>query len=159
MRILQATIEDAPEILALQRAAYQTEARLYDDFTIPPLTQSLEELQAEFASHTILKAVVEERLVGSVRGCSRDGLCHVGRLIVHPDFQRRGIGTALLLELERCSSAGRFELFTGHRSASNLRLYERLGYRMLRRQRVHDRLTLVFMHKERNVLREAAVPG
>lgn len=48
--ILPATLADAPEILALQRLAYQAEARLYADWSIPPLTQTLAELEAELAA-------------------------------------------------------------------------------------------------------------
>ena len=40
--ITKALYSDLEEILALQKLAYQSEAELYDDYTIPPLTQSLE---------------------------------------------------------------------------------------------------------------------
>ena len=46
-------------------------------------------------------------------------------------------------------SARRFELFTGHKSAGNIRLYERIGYRTYRKEQVHERLSLVFMEKVR----------
>jgi hypothetical protein len=36
-----ASIEDAEEILALQKLAYVSEAEIIDDFTIPPLHQTL----------------------------------------------------------------------------------------------------------------------
>ena len=41
MEITTAIIEDAAAILVLQRLAYQSEAAIYDDFTIPPLTETL----------------------------------------------------------------------------------------------------------------------
>ncbi len=43
--IAAATVDDAEIILALQRLAYQSEAAIYDDFTLPPLIETLEELQ------------------------------------------------------------------------------------------------------------------
>jgi hypothetical protein len=43
----------------------------------------------------------------------------------------------------------RLELFTGHRSARNIRLYERLGYVRSREQVVSPAITLVFMEKHR----------
>jgi ribosomal protein S18 acetylase RimI-like enzyme len=148
--ILPATVLDAPAILALQRLAFQSEASLYGDFSIPPLTQTLEELQAEFDRQTILKAVGNGMIVGSVRAQMQDTTtCAVGRLIVHPDRQGQGIGTRLMQEIEKYfPQSQRFELFTGHKSARNLRLYERLGYREFRRQAVSSNATLVFLEKE-----------
>ncbi len=153
-RILSAAPADAPAILVLQRLAYQSEAELYGDWSIPPLTQSLEELRAEFPSHVVLKAVEDalppgEALVGSVRAAlDAAGVCRIGRLMVRPDRQRQGLGAALLRAIEaRFPQAGRFALFTGGRSAGNLRLYERLGYREAERRAAHSGLTLVFLEK------------
>ena len=144
-----ATLEDAEAILALQRVAYQQEAALYDAFDIPPLTQTLPEIQSTFASHRFLKAVSGDAIVGSVRASLDGGTCHVGRLIVHPDYQRQGIGSRLLGEIEaRFPEAERLELFTGHKSRDNLRFYARRGYTEFDRRPVSDRLTLVYMHKE-----------
>ena len=36
--------DEAAQILTLQRLSYRTEAALYDDWTLPPLTQTLREL-------------------------------------------------------------------------------------------------------------------
>jgi ribosomal protein S18 acetylase RimI-like enzyme len=145
-----ATPDDAPAILALQKLAYASEARIYDDDSIPPLTQTLEELAAEFGHKTVLKAVEHSSLVGSVRGFAQGGVAHLERLIVHPASQGRGIGSALVARFEACfPDVERFELFTGHRSERNLALYSRLGYRPFRREAIHPGLELVHMEKRR----------
>ena len=87
MEISPAAIEDAEEILALQRLAYQSEASIYDDFTIPPLTETLEGLKARFGDRRFLKAVENGRIVGSVRAFQDKARCHVERLIVHPEYR------------------------------------------------------------------------
>jgi len=148
--IERATRADAPAILELQKLAYRAEAGLYDDRNLPPLTQTLEELRAEFAESVVLKAVADGVIIGSVRA-RRDGdTWHVGRLVVHPDFQGQGLGTRLLRAIE-CESGDsrKIELFTGHRSAGNIRLYERLGYVRSRERVLSPAVTLVFMEKHR----------
>jgi ribosomal protein S18 acetylase RimI-like enzyme len=148
--VAAAGVDDADVILALQKRAYESEARLYDDWSIPPLTQSIESLREEFASSVVLKAVDGERIVGSVRARESGGTCHVGRLIVDPELQGGGIGTRLMRSVETAfPAARRFELFTGSRSESNIRLYERLGYNKLREQVLSPAVTLVFMEKKR----------
>jgi len=169
--ILPAVRSDAPAILVLQRLAYQSEALRYNDWNLPPLTQPLEALEAEFKRLTILKAVPREAaqqanpdlqdsesavggplgpnaIVGSVRAGLSHGTCHIGRLIVHPEHQRQGLGTALLAAIEvRFPMAERFSLFTGSRSQGNLGLYQRHGYSIVRSQEMTPEMTLVFLEK------------
>src|SRR6266542_5309760 len=95
-----AKVVDAEAILSLQRKAYQSEAALYQDWSIPPLAETLEDFQSEFGQMIVLKAVATAGLVGSVRGTTKGSTCAVGRLIVDPNFQRRGIGSQLMRSLE-----------------------------------------------------------
>ena len=151
MSIEQATIDDAQEILALQKLAYTSEAEIYSDFTISPLHQTLDEIKAEFADQCFLKFCEKGRIAGSVRAYVKEGTCFIGKLIVHPECQNRGIGTKLLQEIENTfDHVARYELFTGHKSQKNLHLYEKNGYKIFRRQEVTDDLTLVFMEKYHN---------
>jgi predicted N-acetyltransferase YhbS len=143
-----ATVADYAAILDLQRLAFRTEAELYDDWSLPPLVQTFEELQREFATSLVLKATLDGQLVGSVRARQEQATWCIGRLIVHPEVRCQGIGTALMRAIEaRCASAARFELFTGSRSTGNIRLYSRLGYQVRRRQQAGPKVALVFMDK------------
>lgn len=152
-RIGQADIDDAAAILELQKRAYESEARLYNDWNIPPLMQTLESLRGEFAASLVLKCVDDDeggRLIGSVRAREFDGTCQIGRLVVAPERQGKSIGTRLMREIEaRFPATPRFELFTGSLSEANIRLYERLGYSRCRKQTISRTLTLVFMEKKR----------
>jgi GNAT superfamily N-acetyltransferase len=150
LTIQQVTIEDAADILAVQKLAYQAEAALYNHDPLPPLTETLAELQAAFATHTFLKAVADGQIIGSVRACIADGTCYIGRLLVHPARQNQGIGTRLMAAIEaeaRAQGVRRFELFTGHKSARNLYLYHKLGYRPFKQERVNDQVELVYLEK------------
>jgi len=152
MLITLASVDDSAAILDLQKLAYQSEAVIYNDFSLPPLTEPIEDWRSQFSSRVVLKATDQGRIIGSVRAYKDGKTCHIGRLVVHPDHQHRGIGTQLMNQIEASFGAvERFELFTGHRSAIALRLYERLGYTAFKREPVHDRLTLVFLEKRRRV--------
>jgi hypothetical protein len=50
-----ARVDEAEQILELQRLSYRTEAALYDDWTLPPLTQTLRELLEQYDDHTIAR--------------------------------------------------------------------------------------------------------
>jgi ribosomal protein S18 acetylase RimI-like enzyme len=146
--IADASVDDAESILALQKAAYEREARRYDDWTIPPMIETLGSVRDQIAQHVVLKAVMDGRLVGSVRGVATDGVCEVCRLSVDPGLQRRGIGSALIAAVEaRFPDIEAFELFTGNRSVENLRLYDRHGYRHARTMVLSPAVSLVYLRK------------
>ncbi|MGZ9898766.1 GNAT family N-acetyltransferase [Shewanella gaetbuli] len=129
MKVLQATIEDAEILLDLQRKAYKSEAELHNDFKIPPLTQSLDELKASFSQKTILKIMDGDTILASGQAYLESGTCHIGRMAVWPELQGKGIGSKLLSALESAfPEASRVELFTGEHSASNLAMYKHRGY-------------------------------
>lgn len=134
-------LDDAGEILTLQRAAYLTEAAAHNDFDLPPLTQTLAELAEELADSTVTALGIHDdgRLIGAVRVRRSENAAELGRLIVAPDRQGQGIGTRLLLHAETVyPEASEIRLFTGEHSIANLRLYARHGYHETGRTSVGD---------------------
>jgi ribosomal protein S18 acetylase RimI-like enzyme len=137
----------AGELLTLQRAAYVTEAQLYDDPRLPALTQTLEQVVAELTVSSCTAAYAGHRLVGAVRTREVNGTLHIGRLTVVPDLQGRGIGSLLLTAAEAGTRLPEATLFTGHLSAANLRLYRRHGYAESSRELLRPGVELVHLTK------------
>ena len=132
--VTTATPADAGELLTLQRAAYVPEGRLNGSIDIPPLTETLDELAASLRTPgTVLVARDGSRIVGTVRGTLRDdGTWWVSRLMVAPDQQRRGLGSALLRQVLAAAPAGApAGLLTGAASRRNVDLYRRFGFRVV----------------------------
>ena len=148
IEIIQASLEDATEILVLQKLAYQSEAQIYNDWSIPPLLQDIEEIRDEFKTHMFLKTVSDHSIIGSVRAYIVGNTCHIGRLIVHPEWQNRRVGTRLIMEIEKIyHGVSRFELFTGSRSVKNLYLYRKLGYKDFKREPLSSQVELIYLEK------------
>ncbi len=146
--VTKALYEDLDEILELQKLAYKSEAELVGDYTIPPLTQTLDGMKQDFVDQVILKSEICGKIVGSVRACEQDGVCYIGRLIVHPEHQNKGIGKELMRSVEEHFGCCRsFSLFTGLKSEKNLHVYGSIGYRKVREEKVNDKLTLVYLEK------------
>ncbi len=150
--VTRATVDDAPDVLALIKRAFRPVAEEYGDPELPPLVETLESHTARYATSVVLKALASDgTIVGTVQGAPLDdGGCHVGRLAVDPSWQGRGVGRALTLALEaELPDVRRFELFTGHLSGHTVRLYRSLNYVETHRQHVAPHLTLVWLEKRR----------
>jgi tRNA (guanine37-N1)-methyltransferase len=126
-----ATLADAAELLTLQLACWVQEAHANDALDIPPLLETLDDVRGWIGTWATFVVRSHGRLVGAVRGRLEGDTWLVGRLMVAPDLQGRGIGRLLLEHVESLapSEARRIELFTGSRSTANLRMYKRAGYR------------------------------
>lgn len=149
LRISLAEWDDLMPILILQKEAYRQEAEIYQDFNIPPLTQTLDALRLEWQTGIVLKAVKEGQLAGSVRAALAGNTCKIGKLIVKPAFQNQGIGTQLMYEIERLfDNCTVYEFFTGSKSDKNLAVYQKLGYRIQKSERVTENLELIYLQKQ-----------
>jgi len=129
--IVPATRGDAGEILTLQRACWVQEAIANDTLAIPTLHDTLADVVASLETWRTFVVREGGRLIGSVRGRLDLGEWDIGRLMVAPDLQGRGLGRALLAFIEEVAppEAASYCLFTGSRSVDNIRMYKKAGYR------------------------------
>lgn len=149
MKITNASVDDLKEILELQKLAFQVQAKIYNDYTIPPLVQTYEEIIDDYSNHVYLKAIINNKIIGSVRGYQEGETCYIGRLIVHPNFQNQGIGSKLMDAIEQYfKNIKRCELFTGHKSVKNIYLYKKLGYKIFKSEPLNEKVTHIFFEKQ-----------
>jgi ribosomal protein S18 acetylase RimI-like enzyme len=147
--ILLSTVADAAEILALQKLAYQSESELYGDQSIPPLMQTLSEMEDDLRTQMVLKATIDGEIVASARAYEKDGTAFIGRVIVDPRMQGRGVGKRIMAAIEsRFPQARRFELFTGHLSTRNLGFYRGLGYTAFKTVALTSAIQFVYLEKQ-----------
>jgi ech hydrogenase subunit C len=140
---------EAEEVLGLQRLAFRSEAEIYNDFEIAPLTQTPEELKEDFKTKVFYKALMNGSIVGSVRGYLENGTVFINRLIVNPIYQNLGIGKKLMRAIEaHFPGAARFEMATGHKSRRNIYFLQKQGYKIFMRKKISEKSERVFMEKK-----------
>ncbi|BDH59318.1 GNAT family N-acetyltransferase [Tsukamurella sp. PLM1] len=122
---------DVAELLVLQRCCWVQEAIANDTLEIPPLTETHDDILAWTAEWATFVMRLDGRLIGAARGRREPGnTWHIGRVMVAPDLEGRGLGTELISLMESLApeDTREFLMFTGAGSARNIRTYERAGY-------------------------------
>ena len=119
----------ARRVVEIQSAAYAVEADPVGYDTIPPLHETVAELQSQ---PLILLGVSCDRTLAGVLGYRRDGdTVGIDRLAVDPVFFRRGLATKMLRELfAREREARAFTVSTGLGNQPAVSLYQRFGFRI-----------------------------
>jgi N-acetylglutamate synthase-like GNAT family acetyltransferase len=135
-RIRKAMIEDLEEILAV----INTTNRLFYKEIIPPDRfkdpfMTREELKQEFEQKDFYVCELESRIVGVAAfetSATHFGLVGiVTRMYVLPQFQRRGIGTALIAEIEskaREQCVEEILIWTDPKASWAISFYKKVGY-------------------------------
>jgi tRNA (guanine37-N1)-methyltransferase len=123
---------DAAELLTLQRACWTQEAIANDTLAIAALHETLADVEAWIGSWDTYVVRSAGRLVGAARGRLDGDQWDIGRIMVAPDLQGRGLGRALLEHIQEVAApqASSYRLFTGAGSARNIRLYKKAGFRL-----------------------------
>ena len=127
-----ATRADGGELFTLTRACWLQEQWANPGVTIPALEETFADLLASLDEWTTFTARAGGRLVGSSRGRAEGEVWDVGRVMVAPDLQGRGLGRFLLTHIEQAAPAEvtSYQLFTGAGSVDNIRMYKKAGYRL-----------------------------
>jgi len=145
--ITKAQLNDLKEILQIQYASYQSEALLHNDFTIQPLTQTLDQVIEEYHKGVILKAEQDDKIIGSVRAYAKEKTVYIGKLMVLPEYQGKGAGKRLLSAIENEFPNMRFELYTAFKSDRNLHLYKTSGYKRFKEETDDAGIRFVYFEK------------
>lgn len=152
MKILKAERADLENILQLQYLAFKSEAELLDNYYIQPLTQTLQQVEEEFAEGLFYKAVDDSgNIIGSVRGKKYEDYLYIGKLMVHPNFQGKGVGLALLKHIESEFKELPYQLYTVKKSIKNVNFYMHHGYKKIKEIKEEDGVTLILFSKNKAV--------
>jgi GNAT superfamily N-acetyltransferase len=117
-------------LLEVQRAAYRVEAVLIGFDGIPALTESAADARA--SGETFYGYFIGDTLAGVVSYALDGEALDIGRMVVHPDYFRRGIASALLGCVETVEPAARrIVVTTGAANTPACALYQRHGYTLV----------------------------
>jgi len=125
--------EAARRIHTVQMLAYRQEAKLLGAIYFPPLERTVCDIQA--STEEFCCAYCDEELVAALSTWpDREGHgVNIASLVVHPEFQRRGIGRKLVSSAVAKHGAVALTVQTGAKNIPALALYALYGFNEYRR--------------------------
>lgn len=138
-------ITHAQAVLDVQIPAYQVEAALigYDD--IPALKDTVSTLQKSdelfygYYEHNILCAIISFKI--------EHNILDIHRLVVHPNYFKRGIAQALLNFVMHDFPVAKIVVATGTNNLPAINLYTKNNFIIVDKKTVASGLSLTFLEK------------
>lgn len=126
----RASSADAGPILVLQRCCWSQVAIQNKSLEVPALHETLQEVQAWISDWEVLLAEHRNRVIAAARGRQRGLQWEVGRIMVAPDYEGRGLGRWILAQCEQVAppECKRCFLFTAQGNTRGIEIYKRSGY-------------------------------
>ena len=146
----KASLEDAKELLMIQRKSFKEALELYQDFDTNPKFEKMEKISYKIKNHYYYKIILDRVIIGGAH-VYKKGDCHyyINRVFIDPDFENLGIGKKIMEFIENeFSDAKIFSLETPHKSFKNHYFYEKLGYaRTGKIEEISENLSLIYYEK------------
>lgn len=142
----------AKRIHAIQMAAYEQEALLIGAIGFPPLRRTVANVRQ--STDRFFGAYFGLVLAGVVSVCiqEEEDETNISSLVVSPEFQRRGIGRALVTEVISQFKDQTVTVSSGALNRPALELYEKLGFTEVRRRLLgKTELPVIDLRRERGI--------
>jgi ribosomal protein S18 acetylase RimI-like enzyme len=137
---------EALELLMLQQLSYRIEAQLIGFKEIPPLFDS--PLSLRESGEVFFGFYEEERLAGAMSIKQSPKELTICRMMVHPQYFRRGIASCLLEFAEGLAIPGvPLKVSTGTNNKPAVRLYRKYGYEPAQVLDISPGITLTVFYK------------
>jgi isopentenyldiphosphate isomerase len=150
----KASVDDADELLALQKEVFMPLYKKYNDHETSPVTQTMERFSARFERGEYFKILFEGELAGSVFVYEKSpGLMRLHIINILEKHHNNGIAQEVMKRLELMyPEADVWELDTILTEKRNCYLYEKMGYTRTGDLKViNDNLTIISYRKDANL--------
>lgn len=152
----KASVDDANELLELQKEVFMPFLLRYEDYETSPATQTMDRFTRRFDIGDYYKILFNDALIGSIYIHELDpGVMKLHIINILEEYQGRGIAQAVIKRIEAMyPQAYRWELETILSEPRNCYLYEKMGYvRFGENKVINDKLTLINYRKDKNISR------
>ncbi|KYH30479.1 hypothetical protein CLTEP_26260 [Clostridium tepidiprofundi DSM 19306] len=160
IKISKATVDDAEELLSMQKEVFMPLYKKYNDHETSPVMQTMERFLRRFEFGDYYKILYENNLAGSVFVYEKEpGIMRLHIITILEQYQNKGIAQEVMKRLELIyPQAESWEIETILTKKRNCYICEKMGYVQNGNFKViNNKLTLVTYIKNRNLYKLAGI--
>jgi ribosomal protein S18 acetylase RimI-like enzyme len=143
-------IDEAEDILSVQKVAFKEDLETYKDFETNPATEPIKKLLYKINKNFHYTILIGDKIIGGAElRLDSESECYINRIFLLPEFQNKGLGTRIMNYFEnQFPNVKKWTLCTPHKNYRNHRFYEKLGYKKVGEHKVMEGLNLIDYLKE-----------
>ncbi|KYH31397.1 hypothetical protein CLTEP_23930 [Clostridium tepidiprofundi DSM 19306] len=160
IKLSKATVDDAEELLSMQKEVFMPLYKKYNDHETSPVMQTMERFLGRFEFGDYYKILYENNLAGSVFVYEKEpSIMRLHIINILEQYQNRGIAQEVMKRLELIyPQAESWEIETILTEKRNCYICEKMGYVQNGNFKViNNKLTLVTYIKNRNLYKLAGI--
>ncbi|OIJ11120.1 GNAT family N-acetyltransferase [Anaerobacillus arseniciselenatis] len=136
----------ARDVLNVQIPSYKVEAEIIGSYEIPPLKDTVYNLQ--HCEETFIGYYKNEQLCGGISIKIVDEEVDIHRLIVHPNHFRKGIAQMLLNFIESTFKVETIKVSTGSKNVPAVSFYKKNGFINIKEVMVKEQISITIFEKK-----------
>jgi len=129
--IRRAEEPDAPSVFAILQSGFQEYAAITGQSKLEALNETVEDIRKEIASKAVYIAVIDDKIVGTVRLDIHNDSAYLSRFAVDSESRNIGIGKALMSVVDKylmAKGVKKVTLHTASRHHALMRFYYGRGF-------------------------------
>lgn len=148
--IRRTILEEAEEILSVQKKAFKDDLEKYKDFDTNPGNEPIKRLLYKIKKNIHYTVLINDTIIGAAEiRIYQEVECYINRIFLLPNYQGQGLGTHIMNYFEKnYPNVKKWTLCSPHKNYSSHIFYEKLGYKKVGEHKVTELLSLVDYLKE-----------
>ena len=148
VKIEKVLIDDAKEMLKIQKESFKSYDKKYGKFSTNPASMSLARMKfnINYRLGDYQKVMLNDKIIGGIFGfmLEEETTWHIAQFYIHPDFEHLGYGTtALEMFFDNHQNVSTWYADTIKQETKNVEFYQKFGFKIIDEEEENEGLSFV----------------
>ncbi len=153
IKLEKVQIEDAEEMLKIQKDTFKMYTKKYGKFSTNPANMTLDRMKfnINYRLGDYQKVILNDKIIGGIFGfmLEEESTWHLAQFYIHPDYEHLGYGTAAFQKFfDLHQDVKIWYADTIKQEIKNVEFYQRFGFKIIDEEEEHDGLSFVTLIKK-----------